>query len=308
MNPNFEKYLLGEMDTAEKARFEAELAQNPALHEQFEQERAFAEMLKNQMLRRRMEAALAGAGVAPASAPSARPDRRVWLALAFFVLLAAWLVRRQLSAEKNQTAPLPQGHAPKPTAETPSAAPLPPTGQGEKPLGEQPSERTKTPQNQPIAQAPSIQPHALQNRRGANPARTAWAEVVEKIWYAPLPASPENFGQLFYPAADLLSKEDFTGAFLLLRKIEKNEASNDTLLFLKGYCLMQIWEGREAMLNFEKLAHAPTTWQAELEWYTGLCHLVAGEKQEAVAAFEKVAAQRGHRYRAQAERASKLLR
>lgn len=310
MNLIFEKYFLGEMNAAETANLEQELAENPALREQFEQEKAFFEMLKNQMLRRKIEAALREPDGLPTPKPK-NPPRKIWLwlALSSFALLTALFLRRHFSAPtgsgvlpealpKNPNSQPPADTFPFPKIENPSPGNLPPE--------KLPTQTGKPSEKMPIAQA--VEPHSLENFRGANSAKTPWADLVEKIWFAPLPVAPEKVASAFLPAVELLSKNDHAEAFRQLRKLENSGlAANDTLVFLKGYCLMQLWEGHAAQRNFERLAAKPNAWQADLAWYAGLCHLLAGEKRAAVLVFEKIAGQVGHRYRFEAERALELL-
>ena len=80
------------MDAATSAQLESELAVNAALREQFEQDRAFFEMLKNQMLRRKIEAALLEPETAPVPPPK-KNTRQAWYWLAWLglVLLVAAL-------------------------------------------------------------------------------------------------------------------------------------------------------------------------------------------------------------------------
>ena len=84
-------------------------------------------------------------------------------------------------------------------------------------------------------------------------------------------------------------------------------AGNDTLRYLKGYCLLEMGEGNEALTYFEPLQGRHAAWEPQLQWYRGLAMLLADKRPEALALFKRVAAKSGHLYRRQAEKALKLL-
>ncbi len=325
MNPLYEKYFLGEMSDDERRLLEQDLAQNPDMRAQFEADRELAELLKSQMLRRKITAILAEPGIpAPQSGNKAK---RWWAGLGLAgLLLLSWLVWRNFSGN-DSSEPSPQSIPQQNQQEQPSV-----------PIVEQPAttpESKETPEKvqekQPelIVEA-VVELHSLQGMRGSEGDSTPWGRLVEKIWYTPFPGDPNFFGPLFKPAATAISKGNYTdGLFLLgklgskpfevykkeqadtswtlIDKIEKKPAPIDTLAFLRGYAMMRLWEGKPAMYNFNKLAGKPHPWQAEVEWYAGLCHLLTGEKNEATKVFKKIAAQPKHAYRKPASKALELL-
>ncbi len=292
MDTKHEKYLTGEMEEAERAEMESALEQNPALREQLESERRLLESLQNHLLRRRIEAALSTPDDQEVSKPGAK--RLVWFGLAVLMVVVSWFLWRQLSGyqttKPKDVPPLEKSGTPAPgfpdTPQSPkqnSVKPLPKAGE-------------------PIAQV-TIAPHSLRGLRGNESGHTPWEALVQKIWDAPFPASPASFGERFRPVAEYLQQNNTTDAFLLLRKLERQAANNDTLAFLNGYCLMQMWEGEGALRSFNKMSGQPKPWSEATAWYEGLCYLLMGEQEKAVAVFKRIAGRPGHPYRGKARRA-----
>ena len=292
MNPKHEKYLTGDMDEAERAAMERELEQNPALREQLESERMLLESLQNQLLRRRIEAALSTPDELEGSKPGVK--QLVWFGLAVFIVVVSWFLWRQLSThrtvEPKEVAPPEKSGAP--------VAVFPGTPQDLK----QDSVKAPPKTGEPIAQA-TIKPHSLRGLRGNGHGRTSWEALVLQIWDAPFPVSPASFSERFRPVAEYLQENNTTDAFLLLRKLELQLPNNDTLAFLNGYCLMQMWEGEGALQSFNKISGQPKPWSEATEWYEGLCYLLMGKKEKAVADFKRLAGRPGHPYRGKARRA-----
>ena len=325
MNPLYEKYFLGEMSDDERRQLEQELAQNPGEQAQFEADRELSDLLKNQMLRRKINATLA-----VPTPPAPKPvNRSYWFfgaGLAALLLVLAWLARSGGEDESPQNWP----------SETPAQQPVQQQVQPSVPIVEE-QEAPAQPATEPPKQQPgqlaevAIEPHSLQGMRGSEGDSTPWGRLVGKIWYAPFPGDPDSFGPLFKPGAIAISKGNYTdGLFLLgklgnkpfevykkeqadtswalIEKIEKRPAPVDTLAFLRGYAMMRLWEGRPALYNFDQLSGKQHAWAAEVEWYAGLCHLLTGDKAKAVEAFKKIAAKTKHAYRKPANKALELLR
>lgn len=297
MNPKHEKYLLGEMDEAERTAMEREFEQNPGLREQFELDRAFLESLHNLMLRRRIDAALSTSDD-PEVPVNARGKLWIWFCLAVLAVVVAWFVWRQLSGHQP-IEPKEVIHPEKSGAPIAVSPHIPDHNKLETA-----TENKKT--TGPIAQV-SVEPHSLRGLRGNVPGRTPWETLVLQIWDAPFPASPASFGARFRPIAGYLQQNNTADAFLLLRKMERQEPGNDTLAFLKGYCLMQMWEGEGALQSFNAITGKPSPWSAEVDWYEGLCLLLMGEKEKAVAVLKRIAGQPRHSYRDQAGKALQMM-
>ena len=58
--------------------------------------------------------------------------------------------------------------------------------------------------------------------------------------------------------------------------------ANDTLHFLKGYCLLEMGEGGDAIRFFDKIENPPSEWQPNLEWYRALGVLISKGVTEAI--------------------------
>ncbi|MFN0214055.1 MAG: hypothetical protein ACKVT2_07350 [Saprospiraceae bacterium] len=301
MNSLYEKYFLGEMSGEEQTRLEQELAQNSKLRAQFEEDRALFESLKNQMLRRKIKEALAEP---EASAPVSNANKnrwQIWLGLAGLLLLfwAVWKTVSSNQANESPVPPIPQQQSPKDSSARVARQPAVP---GEK---EPEPEKKEERQRGLIAHAP-VEPRSLKGLRSSKTRHTPWADLVKKIWYAPLPQA-ETFGERFKPASELLLKDSTIDAFLKLQTLEQESPANDTLAFLKGWCLMELWEGEAALDYFDRLSGKQHPWTAELEWGSGQCYLLTGEKGKAIAVFKNIADQPKHPYRKQAGKALKLL-
>jgi tetratricopeptide (TPR) repeat protein len=93
-----------------------------------------------------------------------------------------------------------------------------------------------------------------------------------------------------------------------LQRLERKLPENDTLRLLKGYCLMEMGEGAEALIYFEKLKGKKPDWELTLEWYRGLSSLLTGDKEQAMAIFSKIAAEPRHPYREQSKKAIQVLK
>lgn len=143
--------------------------------------------------------------------------------------------------------------------------------------------------------------------RGDEEANKAQKALLDQIWYTNYPLSGLIAGNPFTIADANLKKRDFTAAYLELGRLEGQLAQNDTLLYLKGYCLLEMGEGEEALTYFDRLQGRHVAWEPQLQWYRGLALMLANKRAEAVALFKKITAQPGHPYRRQAEKAVGLL-
>ena len=297
MNPLFEKYLLGEMSEEERTALEQAMAQDPGLREQFDRDRAFMKSLENHLLRQKIKAVL--------SSPD-QPEQPIkpsvkwlkWISFAVIFLAISWLVWKQYY---SRPAGVDKEMPTKEKSEVPLDINIDTPQVNTK---EQATENKKT--RGPIAQL-SVEPHSLRGLRGQGTASSPWEVLVLRIWDAPFPVPPAMLGERFRPVAEYLMANNTSDAFLLLRKIEQQVPSNDTLSFLKGYCLMQMWEGEAALQSFSTISEKANTWNMEVEWYVALCHLLSGEKEEAIVVFRHITKQSEQLYRDQAKKALKLL-
>lgn len=116
-------YIEGRLDAEEQARFEAELAQNPALQEELEQERELREHLAVMRVRSRVREAIREAPPEKAPAPAWRLK---WWMPALVALLCIggywlWQTSRSEPAAAPETLPQQQSQPPLPAPQTPPA-------------------------------------------------------------------------------------------------------------------------------------------------------------------------------------------
>ena len=143
--------------------------------------------------------------------------------------------------------------------------------------------------------------------RGDETADKARKDLLDQLWYTDYPLTGLKTSQSFKKADESLKKRDFNAAYLELGRLEGQMAQNDTLLYLKGYCLMEMGEGEEALAGFDKLQGRHADWEPQLQWYRGLAMLLADEREKALALFKQLEARSKHPYRRQAEKATGLL-
>jgi hypothetical protein len=169
--------------------------------------------------------------------------------------------------------------------------------------------------NKPIAQLPPSE--RLPNPRypapegtmirGDETADKARKALLDQLWYTDYPLTALKTSQSFTKADESLKKWDFNAAYLELERLEAQMAQNDTLLYLKGYCLMEMGEGNDALTYFDRLQGRHAAWEPQLQWYRGLAMLLADEREKALALFKQLENQPKHPYRKQAEKATGLL-
>ena len=87
--------------------------------------------------------------------------------------------------------------------------------------------------------------------RGDETADKARKALLDQLWYTDYPLTGLKTSQSFTKADESLKKRDFNAAYLELGRLEGQMAQNDTLLYLKGYCLMEMGEGEEALAGFD---------------------------------------------------------
>jgi hypothetical protein len=146
------------------------------------------------------------------------------------------------------------------------------------------------------------------NIRGENSENPAWKALLDKIWYTEYPFVNTLLSEPFKPADQLLKSRDFNNAYVRLQRLERNLPANDTLRLMKGYCLLEMGEGAEALVSFEGLEAQQPNWNPQLEWLRGLALVLSDEKEKAIAQFRSIVSQTKHPYRLQSERAIELLK
>lgn len=172
--------------------------------------------------------------------------------------------------------------------------------------------------------------------RGAGEANVALKALLDQLWYVDYPPFGLKINGTYRSADQLLQQRNFSAAYLALEEIEhvqidslshriarENQKllekdptaspvaampmANDTLLYLKAYCLLEMGEGQEAIFYFSRMRFPDPAWIPQLTWYRALALLQADKRKEALVLFKQIAEEQGHPYRRQARKALKLL-
>ncbi len=143
--------------------------------------------------------------------------------------------------------------------------------------------------------------------RGDQESNKTFQTLLNQLWYTDYPLRGLTSKDPFKQADENLKNRDFNAAYIALNRLENQMAVNDTLRYLKGYCLLEMGEGNEALANFDPLQGRHAAWEPQLQWYRGLAMLLAGERAKALDLFRQVKTLPKHPYRKQAEKAAGLL-
>jgi hypothetical protein len=143
--------------------------------------------------------------------------------------------------------------------------------------------------------------------RGGDAAGKGRKALLDQLWYTGYPLEGLKISSPFEKADESLRKRDFTAAYLELERLEGQLPPNDTLRYLKGYCLLEMGEGEEAETYFSALESPAAAWAPQLDWYRGLSKLLADKPDEAVALFRRMAGKAGHPYQLHSRKALRLL-
>jgi tetratricopeptide (TPR) repeat protein len=264
-------------------------------------ERRAAEQVMDGLTGLRLEAKVEAVAAERAALLRRRFWRRVVLG-AVLVLVAGAALLYGLK-KQNPPAPTPPPQKQEPIAhedQVPGAPTTPPDDAREK--------KKQGPIAQVQPSGPRYPAPEVTMIRGDETANKALQALLDQVWYTHYPLTGLTPAGDFAEAGQRLEARDFTAAYVLLQRLERAQPANDTLRYLKGYCLLEMGEGDEALRYFENLENQQPAWRAQLEWYRGLGLLLAGEKEQALAAFKKMAAQPKHPYRIQSQRAHKALK
>lgn len=246
---------------------------------------------------------------AAAAERAALRRKRIWR----WLLNAAVLVTMTGAALLFWRSPSPT--APPSVVPSPETTPLkedtktqPPTASPEK------QENTHTPG--PIAQ---VRPdERLPNPRYAAPQAMVRGDdttgtaadkqaLLNQLWYTHYPLDGLTVEGTFAVADQLLRARDFPAAYINLQRLERQRPQNDTLRYLKAYCLMEMGQGKEALPYFDALQGHLSTWDAQLAWYRGLSLLQSGQKEAALSIFKQIANRGRPPYRRYAAKAILII-
>lgn len=270
-----------------------------------EAERRAAAQVMEGLAGLRLEAKVGEVAAERAALYRRRRWQRTWIAVVALVLVAG---AAYLFFEKKDTpAQPPRSQQPAGQPDSPAA----PTDNRNAPAD--PAKNTAT--NKPIAQLPPSE--RLPNPRypapdvtmirGDETANKDRKALLDQLWYTDYPLTGLKAGNAFKKADESLKRRDFNAAYLELGRLESQLAQNDTLLYLKAYCLLEMGEGEEALAGFDKLQGRHAAWEPQLQWYRGLAMLLAGEQAKALGLFKQLGKSPGHPYRRHAAKAEKLL-
>lgn len=301
---DIEKYLAGEMTAEEQAAFDAEMERNPALAKEVAFLRQLTENIETAVLDERVKQALKDL---PPDAP-ANSKYQWWLVL----VLAAILVMALLFSQKDE--PQPRRVAPPPAAApTPdSLQQAPPRANPDLPSSQETeTEKTTSQPERPIAQNQpnenTFSPVPAPRLRGQGASTdTARQALLDAAWFTEYPPQGLEVGEAYLQVDELLRQGDFSKSYARLQLLERKMPANDTLLFLKGYCLLQRGEGGEALRYFDKMENEKPFGKDLLEWYRGLAFLLSGEDGKAKKIFRDISAKPAHAFNRQARQALKM--
>lgn len=197
--------------------------------------------------------------------------------------------------------------APPPTEE--------PTEEERTPVPEERPQRSQTPnipiENMPIAQAAPLPdpsyPAPSTFLRGQNNEVDSLAKArLNQLWYTSYPLAGLEVAENYQDIDEALKERNFTQAFIRLQRAERTADLNDTLRYLQAYTLLEMGEGAEAQRMLNEIESPAASWTEQQEWYQALSLLLAQDMDGAQNLIRRIAAQEGHAYRQQAEKAIRV--
>ncbi|MCR9102392.1 MAG: hypothetical protein NXI25_20720 [bacterium] len=298
-----DKYLSGEMDAHEQAAFEKKMQHDPALSKEVEGLRLLTGAIEDAILEDRVSEALSGI-----PAPGT-PKRSFWWTGALLLAVAAIIaIAIYPFAPPGAADPADQPAIPPQTATDSSGAeerrpPLPPeTEEEQTPPG---PIAANTPAEASVAAPPHPAPTLRGNGQETDTARQA---ILNSVWHAPYPPGNLSLNSRFSQVHALLQNRNFSKSYSRLQLMERRIPDNDTLFFLKGYCLLESGEGDAALSYFDRIQDKQPFGADLLEWYRGLSLLLMGKDEEAKRAFLKIAERPDHLFRPYAASALEKLK
>lgn len=317
-------YLEGRLEGDELEAFEQELRNNPSFAGEVRLAQNLAEDLEAQALRRKVRETLAK----PAPAPGPNLLFRWLLALAILaaLFLALYFLlpdgkqepSRRQSTEKSSSSEQPAGGSATRTEPTEpkmemkeipeeEAEPLElPQARAEQPEEERPELLAEAERSAPL---PDPQFPSPQLRGEESEENKQWQSFLDRIWHTSYPPEGLSFSRPPFEKADALLKErNFSKAYVRLQMLERKLPANDTLSYLKGYCLLELGQGDGALRYFRELKESKPEWKSFLDWHHSLALLQSGAREEAYKEFEAIAKQPQHPFREQAQKALDLMK
>ena len=290
---SIEKYLKGELPEAEKHAFEAQMAQDAGLRERVARERDLYEQLETYFIRENIRAAM----TEEREKPEKGKTRRVhwgWLVLmAILVLPVALFVPRWIPhtfnpAEEKKPPVLPQ---------SPYIPPQNPTDEAEIAAAEETAPERTSPST-PIAgnrqKKPAMPNPSSSLRATTTKTDSALSVFVEQCIETDLLAATDQLSGRYRTIVEKARQKTWDSALILLNRLESDNVSNDTTLYLKGICYLGKERGTEAARCFVRLNQDGKYPGGAAEWGLALALLVEGESEAAHHLLEKITGQTGH--------------
>ncbi|MBV6441753.1 MAG: hypothetical protein DYG98_15715 [Haliscomenobacteraceae bacterium CHB4] len=302
---DIEAYLDGELNPDERAAFEAEMDRDPEFAQKVRLMQQLTGDLKVQLLRDHVTRT-----IRDGSAGGGKKSTPFWLGgLALVLLFCAagyfFLISDRTTPASGET-PSPQTP---PSHESPQQTPGGhPENPGENPILE--PLKPKIPTDRPVAGIKRLPDprYPAPNIRGGGPQDTVLATLLDQIWYMDFPPAGARFAPPFDEAGQLLQQRDFSKAYLRLELLERTKTDNDTLRFLKGYCLLEMGQGGQAVDYLEQTADDKPTWSEYRQWYRALGLLLSGDGDEAKKVLEMIRNAPKHHFQRQSAKALELLK
>lgn len=300
-----ERFLSDEMDAAEKAAFEEEMQGNPALAEEVARLRALTEAIEEVELQNRVSKALERLPAQPN--PRSRPWWLLLLLLAGGTLIGLlayqpWADRPTPAQQQITTPPDTSDSLQERKTESPPMAP-PKSPEKKSPI----TPKGPIASAEPRDQGPPRTFPAPQLRGSGQTSDTARQTLLNALWYTVYPPTNLSLTGSFRQIDQLLQNRDFSKSYARLQLLERQLPANDTLFFLKGYCLLERGEGTEALRYFDLIKEKTSFGTELLHWYRGLALLLSREDELAKRTFEEITKNADHLFHSQAENALRQL-
>lgn len=282
----FDKYLSGQMSDEERRSFEKKLAEEPAWQ---------AELLVREGLQqlRIREATAAATQLRKRYERRARLQRIAWAGITAVLVLGALVWRYFPKSTGSAPAPRPSIESPADSVSTQPPGPAPSPGPV---IAEKQQDASAA---DPFLPTPDV--------RGSNADTGDWPARINELWHTVYPPANGQLSETFAAADTLLRQSNFALAYVRLQRLEMRLPANDTLRLMKGYCLLEMREGAEALQYLENLETRQPEWKTYLEWHRGLALLLAGDRTAATQEFRAIAAQADHPFATQARKALDVL-
>lgn len=318
---DIERYLEGDLSQTEKVAFEQAMQANPVLAKEVALQEQLARDLQIQLVREEVMAAMQEQGEEDGPDKGGNKPWRFLVGFLFLMIPVSYFLLFPKTPAPIEDAAI---VSPKiiESGDTREEKKAVPPKSNEEPAKETPTpsvkkQKDKKPaapvqKNRPIASTeplPDLRPplHPSPTLRGQNKEDESHQALLDAVWYTQLPPEQGPFEPPFDKINDLLKERDFTSAYVRLQMQERKTPENDSLAFLKGYCLLEMGEGVEAYNYLSQLKDVPSNWTAYVEWYQALAYLQVKDIQQAVSALKRIRQQDDHPFQKESEKALQLL-